>query len=92
MLYSFFIICTDSEHCSQVLYPKGSVLNKLIGKACVIVLGIYGITGRKEEIIAQVEWLHKDSHFLFAGINIEVCHPFYFLLLLISEYVGQDIS
>ena len=51
----------------------------LIGKARVIVPGIYGITGKKEDIIARVEWLHEDSHFLFAGIDIEVCYSFYFL-------------
>jgi hypothetical protein len=48
-------------------------LNAVISKARIIVPGIYSLLGgKKDDIVACVEWLQEDSHFLFAGVDVEV--------------------
>jgi hypothetical protein len=48
------------------------LLTGLANKTRVIIPGVYGLTGKREDVIDRVEWLLSESHFLFAGIGIEV--------------------
>jgi Domain of unknown function (DUF6532) len=54
------------------MYGRSALISSLITKARERVRGFYGLSGTSDKIREDVEWLLRDSKFMYADINLEV--------------------
>lgn len=80
----------------QTLYGCTGLISSIISKARDKVRAFYGLSGDPDVIKKDVEWLLKDSHFVYGGINlkVQICSsllsdPPYMTLLLQEHTVDQ---
>ncbi|PPR06462.1 hypothetical protein CVT26_006458 [Gymnopilus dilepis] len=53
------------------LYGRTGLISSIISKARDKVRSFYGLAGDPDAVKKDVEWLLKDSHFLYGGINLK---------------------
>ena len=56
----------------QTLYGRTGILSNVITKAREKVRGFYGLNGKVEIVRDGVEWLLKESHFMYGDVDFQV--------------------